>query len=274
MKETLYDESSYQAPALPDSFIKRRLHSLTGLFLVLFLFEHLLTNSQAAFLYDDDGGGFVRSVNFIKSLPYLPAIEIMLLAVPFALHGWFGLQYLLTAAPNTAKTDGAAPSLRLPRNRAYNWMRVTSVVLVVGVLLHVISMRFMNYPQEINHQSYVVEVQKDPGLEDVARRLQVTLGEEKAGHIQASAPSFGAASLLIVRDAFQSTTMCVLYTLFVLAACFHAMNGVWTFAITWGIALTERSRVLIRRFSTIVMALIIMLGLAAIWGTYWLNLKN
>lgn len=39
---------SYPAPPLPSAFIWRRAHSLTGLWLVLFLIEHLLTNSQAA----------------------------------------------------------------------------------------------------------------------------------------------------------------------------------------------------------------------------------
>ena len=50
---------------LPKEFILSRLHSLTGLLIVIFLFEHLLTNSQAALLIGDDGAGFVRMVNFI-----------------------------------------------------------------------------------------------------------------------------------------------------------------------------------------------------------------
>ena len=274
MRNTLYEESAYQTEKIPGSFVKRRLHSITGLFLVLFLFEHLLTNSQASLLFGEDGGGFIRSVNFIKSLPYLPVIEITLLGVPFLLHGWYGIQYLMTAAPNTLHGDGAKPALPLPRNRAYNWMRITAALLVVGVVAHVVSMRFMSYPEEIRQESYRVIVQNDAGLANVAERLHVLLGSENEKGVEAICPSFGTASLLVVRNAFQSVGMCILYTIFVIAACFHAMNGVWTFAISWGITLTERSRVLVRRFSNVIMALILFLGLIAIWGTFWINLKN
>ena len=44
---------------IPRAFIWRRLHSLMGLWLVLFLGEHLLTNSQAALWLGDNGKGFV-----------------------------------------------------------------------------------------------------------------------------------------------------------------------------------------------------------------------
>ena len=54
--------------------------------------------------------------------------------------------------------------------------------------------------------------------------------------------SFGAAELLVVRDTFKIPYMMVLYTIFVLAATFHAFNGMWTFMITWGVTLSQRSQ--------------------------------
>ena len=75
-----------ESPPLSRAFTERRIHSLMGLSIVLFLFEHLLTNSQAALFVGDDGKGFIHSVNFIHSLPYLPFIEISLLAVPILTH--------------------------------------------------------------------------------------------------------------------------------------------------------------------------------------------
>ena len=86
---------------LPKAFIWRRLHSLTGLWLVIFLIEHLLTNSQAALWIGDDGSGFVRGVNLIKSLPYLRAIEIFLLGMPIVLHLIWGIIYLRTGDANS-----------------------------------------------------------------------------------------------------------------------------------------------------------------------------
>ena len=57
---------------LPSAFIWRRVHSLMGLWLVLFLMEHLLTNSQAALLLGDNGKMFVQMVNGLHNLPFFP----------------------------------------------------------------------------------------------------------------------------------------------------------------------------------------------------------
>ena len=88
---------AYHAPPIPNAFIWRRAHSLTGLWLVLFLIEHLFINSQAALWIGDEGAGFVRAVNALRDLPYLHVIEIFLLGVPFVIHGVWGVQYLMTA---------------------------------------------------------------------------------------------------------------------------------------------------------------------------------
>ena len=79
--------------------------------------------------------------------------------------------------------------------------------------------------------------------------------------------------LLMVRDTFKSPLMACLYTIFVLAAAFHALNGVWTALITWGAILSYRSQVALRPLIWIGMALLVFLGMAAIWGSYWTNLR-
>ena len=88
------------------------------------------------------------------------------------------------------------------------------------------------------------------------------------------ANSFGLAELLIVRETFKMPIMLALYTIFVLSACFHAFNGLWTFMISWGVTLTALSQVIMRRIAYALMAIVAFLGLAAIWGTYWINLKQ
>lgn len=96
---------------VPKSFIWRRLHSLMGLWLVLFLLEHLLTNSQAALWVGEDGRGFVKMVNSLHNLPYLQAIELGLLAVPFAIHMFWGVRYLMTSKANSYSTKEQNPHL-------------------------------------------------------------------------------------------------------------------------------------------------------------------
>jgi succinate dehydrogenase / fumarate reductase cytochrome b subunit len=329
------------SPVMPWTFVLRRLHSVLGFFLVFFLFEHLLTNSQGAFLFGADGKGFIDGVNLIHSLPYLPVIELALIAVPFLIHGIWGVIYTLTSSPNCYPTDGSRPALYFSRNHAYTWQRITALLLIFGVVAHVMHMRMNEYPRyaKVGSQNhYMVKISMDEGLYTLAPRLNVslfdrksidelessllptlksqqmnernhslhanrplrtldpalahtlserTLAEEKLEWVRllssrylgrrqviASAPDFGTACLLTVRDAFKSIPLAILYSLFVIVAVFHAMNGVWTFAITWGVTLTERSRVGARHVTSALMFLLIFLGLGAIWGCYWINLKN
>jgi succinate dehydrogenase / fumarate reductase cytochrome b subunit len=337
------------ASSIPAAFAFRRIHSLLGLWLVLFLLEHLLTNSQAALLLGDNGRGFVKMVNFLHDLPYLPALELFLIGTPIVFHAVLGIKYLMTAKNNAKKTDGSAPSLReYGRNRAYKWQRITSWILLVGLIGHVAKFRFIEYPVSVNEgisSEYFVRVRMDSGLYTVADRLHVKLydgeaiekqkqafnerkeeasllelAEDVRGHpsytfiegvspehysnqkeilltsaqkfsmkkkwiealtarplssneVVAVTKSFGVATMLSVRDTFKSPLYVLLYTVFVLAACFHAFNGLWTFVISWGLVFRQSAQKSMVTFCLTLMAVIAFLGLAAIWGTYWLNLK-
>lgn len=311
----------YCAPPIPRDFIWRRAHSLTGIWLVLFLIEHLLTNSQAALYIGDNGQGFVSSVNWLKNLPYLQVIEIFLLGVPFLIHGIWGVRYLFTGEFNSFRTDGSKPSLpQYPRNQAYTWQRITSWILLFGIIAHVVHMRFIEYPVSASldgKEYYMLPVNVDNGLYPLSKRLDFELYDQQKIHDYTSktpempaaapstpdemiaaqkslqeiawsaalqkrklaenqvlivSPSFGTAELLMVRDTFKSPVMIFLYTGLVLAACFHAFNGLWTSMISWGVTLTAASQRLMRKITVVLMVLVTFLGLAAIWGTYWINL--
>ena len=166
---------------VPKSFIWRRLHSLMGLWLVLFLLEHLLTNSQAALWVGKDGRGFVKMVNNLHNLPYIQVIELGLLAVPFAVHMFWGIRYLMTSKANSYSTKEQNPHLNYGRNKAYTWQRITSWILLVGIILHVAKFRFIEYPNSVHLGSqtfYLVNVTLDKGLYTLADRMQVALYDE------------------------------------------------------------------------------------------------
>ena len=334
---------------IPRAFVWRRVHSLMGLWIVLFLLEHLLTNSQAALLLGDNGSGFVKMVELLHNLPYLQVIETTLIGIPLLFHAAWGVKYALTAKPNSSKTNGSTPSLKeYGRNRAYTWQRITSWILLIGILGHVAKFRFLEYPVSVNQGTssyYFVKLAMDDGLYTVASRLHVDLydqdriqsekhllaersdekallnmadalrGEEDVNFIEGAVPqefnqqkqilfnsaqsyeqkaqwvealtkrpitateviaatkSFGTATLLSVRDTFKSPLYVGLYTLFVSAACFHAFNGLWTFMITWGLIFKRAAQKSMVTFCIAIMLVVAFLGLAAIWGTYWLNLK-
>lgn len=282
-----------RAPSIPVAFIQKRLHSFTGLWLVGFLIIHLLTNSQSALYFGDDGSGFIRSVNNLNEIPYLSTIEIIFLAIPFLIHIWWGVQYLFTGEFNSNKTDGTKPSLpEYPRNHAYTWQRITSWILLVLITLHVIHMRFLERPDEVrveNQKYYLIKVKDDAGLTSLSKRLDFSLLDTqgiksempdlvetktlKSGEFLAVTKSFGTAELLMVRNAFKMPLLMFLYAVLVLSACFHAFNGLWTFCISWGITLSPSSQKNMRRVATFFMFLIGFLGFAAIFGTY-LNLQS
>ncbi|MBI3236600.1 MAG: succinate dehydrogenase [Chlamydiales bacterium] len=258
-----------------------------------------------------------------------------------------GVKYLFTSRSNFSKSNGEAPSIRTPRNRAYSWQRITSWILLVTLIAHVVKFRFLEYPDQVEvsgKNSYLVAVSLDEGLYTLADRLCVQLyGQEAIDRMEkkmqersseealveaaktfqqqeydwvegplpqeynsqtaivlssvqnyledlhfvdvlksynllprtvvAVCNDFGTASLLSVRNTFQSPVYAVLYTVFVLAACFHAFNGLWTFLITWGMVLKMTAQRTWTTVAVIIMLGIIFLGLASIWGTYWFNLK-
>ena len=329
--------SSTVAYTVPRSFLLRRLHSLTGLMLTVYLVEHILTNSQAALWLGGDGLGFIQFVNFLHSLPYLPVLEWLLIGIPLLIHGGLGIQVALQARFNSFKGDGRAPSLpQYGRNRAYTWQRLTAWILLVGILAHVVHMRFLRLPEELRNGirvNYLTRLEVDPGLYTVADRLQVALFSPEqieqerqllvrqeqsvavTGAVQALAPlppldrsaiasrveeqhlvafqefveklsqvnlgphevvgvsdSFGTAMLLVVRDCMKSLWICGLYSILVLTAAFHGYNGLWTFLITWGCVLKASAQRMAAHFCMGLFGLFTVLGLAAVWGTYWLNL--
>ena len=125
---------------------------------------------------------------------------------------------------------------------------------------------------ENDHQLALLEAQKQQQQQAFFAALEKR--QLTHGQVIAVAPDFGTAELLMVRETFKMPVMIVLYTIFVLSACYHGFNGLWTFMITWGITLTQQSQRLMWHFSTFLMLLIAFLGLSAIWATYWINLKH
>lgn len=329
-----------KASLLPRDFIWRRLHSLMGLWLVIFLFEHLLTNSQAALWLGDNGKGFVKMVNLLHDLPYLQVIELTLIGIPFGIHMIWGVRYALVGKSNVKKGDGSKPSLRYGRNRAYSWQRITSWILLVILVVHVVKFRFLEYPHTVNSgatPTYFARVNMDSGLYTVADRLGVKLydpdalcsmqkelgqsssemaltaaAEEirergdsseysqqdalilqsaesykekrnlyeglssirlKQNQVVVASSSFGTTSLFTVRDTFKNPWWVALYTVFVLAAVFHAFNGLWTCMLTWGWMIRYGAQKGALKFCIGLMLLLGFLGLAAVWGTYYVNLR-
>jgi succinate dehydrogenase / fumarate reductase cytochrome b subunit len=251
---------------ISSKFIWRRIHSLMGLFIVFYLIIHLVVNSQAAVWLGENGEGFVRLVNLLESLPFLHVIEITLIGLPIAVHMAWGIIRALTAKTNSSKTDGSSASLKYGRNISFSFQRYTAWILVFGIIGHVAHMRFLERPKYENGQ-FVIEVSSDSSLEILSKKLDFQL-VEKDSKLLAQSKEPGKAILLMVREIFKSPIWAVLYSIFVIVASFHAFNGVWTALITWGFLLSYRSQKAFIPICWMGVALMMFLGLMAIWGTY------
>ena len=194
-----------QAPPIPRAYLWRRIHSLFGLWLAIFLVEHLLTNSQAALLIGDNGKGFITFVNLIKNLPYLPVIEVTLLGVPILMHAAWGIKYIFTGKSNARASDGKKPALaRYGRNQAYSWQRYTAWILLVGIVAHVGFMRFYLYPIAVNEgarSAYFVRIGMDNGLYTVASRLDVQLyGQDAITNAKRQLAAKDSMAIILPKD--------------------------------------------------------------------------
>jgi succinate dehydrogenase / fumarate reductase cytochrome b subunit len=231
---------------LSKEFLLRRIHSLAGLFFLLFLCEHLWTNAQAVLPFGKKGAWFIESVNFIYSLPYLHALEIFFIALPAGIHAYFGILRILTSECNSFSSDGHTSFFFYSKNRCFTFMRITSWLLLAAICLHVAYMKYLHAPQKEIDNKYTVLMAHEN-----------TIVETK---------DIGSAYLLVLQDTYSSMLFKLLYSLFVVIAAFHSCNGLWTFCLSWGITVTEKAQFVMRCISTAAMLILMVFGMACIWG--------
>lgn len=107
-------------------FYLKRLHSLSGFFLLLFLCIHFFLNSYATV----GSGAFNTAASFMQSLPHLTFVEILLLGVPIAFHGIYGLVIWYRGKGNLGRYGYF-------RNWMYFLQEISGAVLLVFLIMHV-----------------------------------------------------------------------------------------------------------------------------------------
>lgn len=290
---------------LPKSFVFRRLQSLSGLAFILFLCEHLLTNSLAP-LFIDQGNFFVKIVNKFHQIPCLIFIEIVLIACPFVFHALMGIKYALSAKFCSFRKGEEELYLNYERNHAYFWQRFSAWILLIGILFHVIHMRIVECPKHINYENteyYITTVGSSLRLQEFAKNNQfILLYPKEDNHFLdfslqpvKNIPEFlkaplmvdilkkigdknkiiaihgqpGKAFLLVLWSTFSSIIMCLLYSTLVLFSAYHGCNGVWLFMMRWGFIEKEKTQKITLKLVFIMMGILSLLGLFAIWGMFW-----
>ncbi|MGH3054932.1 MAG: hypothetical protein ACRDL7_08145, partial [Gaiellaceae bacterium] len=169
----------------------RRLHSLSGVVPVgAFLLEHLATNAVAL----NGPAAYNRAVAALSRLPFLTALEVLLIGVPILFHMLVGVLIVTTGEASVQRE-------RYPRNWMYVLQRVSGVFLAFFIIYHVWGTR---------------------------------LSPEAAAH--------RADLYRFMRDHLQQPGVLAVYLLGTVAACFHLGNGLFGFAIHWGLAATRTAQ--------------------------------
>jgi succinate dehydrogenase/fumarate reductase cytochrome b subunit (b558 family) len=121
-----------EAEALPvrararQSFLLRRLHSLSGVFPVgIFLVSHLWTNAKAL----KGQPYFDRAVADINHLPLLPLLEIFGIFLPLGFHAVYGVVLAFQARINVVRYPYS-------RNALYTLQRATGLVAFAFIAWH------------------------------------------------------------------------------------------------------------------------------------------
>lgn len=123
MSDTSAEKSLFDKSRRP--FLMRKIHSLTGVLPVGgFLVFHLWTNANAL----QGQERFQEAVGHITQMPYLPVLELGILA-PLAFHALYGVKLALEGKPN----PGAYP---YARNWMYTLQRTTGIVAFAFIGYH------------------------------------------------------------------------------------------------------------------------------------------
>lgn len=138
----------------------------------------------------------------INSLPGVHFLEIFGIFLPLYFHALYGI-YIAAEAKHNVSDYGYG------RNWAFFFQRITGIITLVFVTYHVWQFRF---------QKLLGAYDLNPGQ-------------------MAGLPTFHD-----VAAAFANNIVAAVYIIGVVAAAYHLFNGIYTFLITWGITVGQRSQ--------------------------------
>ncbi|XAL99843.1 hypothetical protein OT109_00335 [Phycisphaeraceae bacterium D3-23] len=225
-------------------FLLRRLHSLSGILPVgLFVCMHLFTNAQM--IWGQDAGPaaestFQHEVDFIHSMPALLFIEITLW-VSIGFHAALGFWYTFTGKSNVK-------SYKYGGNWRYLFQRITGIVALLFILLHIATLRW-----RLDLFGWFTPFYGHGGV----------IEDKAFGHNVPMAMPYTAYALQV------SWLVLAFYIVGVASVVYHWSNGLWTAAISWGITTSEPA---MKRWGYACAGLFV--GLTVFWGAAIVGAMN
>jgi succinate dehydrogenase / fumarate reductase cytochrome b subunit len=115
-----------------NSFLWRRLHSLTGIVPVgLFLLEHMISNAEAT----GGAAAYNAQVKFLTGLPFRLGLEVFGIFIPLAFHALYGLYIWWRGENNVIDYPWTG-------NWCYTLQRYSGLLVFAYVAYHIWFMRF------------------------------------------------------------------------------------------------------------------------------------
>ncbi len=119
-----------------NSFVLRRLHSLTGIVPVgVFLIEHFVSNAFAT----NGPTAYALQVKFLSGLPFREWLEWIGIFIPLGFHAFYGI-YIWWRGDNNVLSYGYA------NNWGYTLQRYTGIIALIYIVYHTWFMRFHGVP--------------------------------------------------------------------------------------------------------------------------------
>lgn len=210
-------------------FLLRRFHSLSGIVPVgAFLVEHLLTNSGSWY----GPARYNKDVKWIQDMPFLFVLEWGFIFLPLAFHAIYGFYIALTARMN-------AFTYPYMNNRRYTLQRITAYITLTFLIIHLLKFRF----------AYLLG---GPVFAEAADWFALTKQGLLHWHVgKLYMPAWITLSF---------------YTVGLTAAVYHFANGIWTFAISWGILGGPDSQRWFQYVCLLIGIVMCVWGYISLWG--------
>ena len=126
-----------------NSFLWRRLHSLTGIVPIgAFLVEHFISNAMAT----NGPQAYGDQVKFLTGLPFTFALELVFIYIPLAYHALYGIYIWYRGEGNVVEYPWTG-------NWLYTSQRWTGIIALIYMGYHIYTMRFSGV--HLFHGGYV-----------------------------------------------------------------------------------------------------------------------
>jgi len=195
---------------------------------IIFFIQHLFINFLSSFWIFNNAKYFISFITFYHNLRGIKYIEIIFIAIPFILHALIGLKYMI-GRRYSFKSDKL-----YDQQKAYVLQKITAWILIIGILLHVLQMRFINHPATVtidNQKYFALEITKSEKLSKIAKKLDFKILDNtdvnkvsfvkvhltqretklKSNRTYALVKNPSKALLVVIINNFQSKVMVFLY---------------------------------------------------------------